>query len=380
VLHSVPGTWLPQTETWLHNQVRFLPAWIESHVMCAGSENLDQFPVDRLHCGPPGGRRGRGRRRRLPVKPDVVHSHFGPEGWRNLRVAPKHVVSFYGYDLSWLPANCPKWRRRYRRLFRGADLFLCEGEHMAGRLIELGCPETKVRVHRLGIDLSAIPCSPRAWNRRGPLRVLLAASFRPKKGLPDAIEALGRLRRETELRITIIGDATAARGSTEEKQRILAAIDRHGLRDRVTMLGFQPHRVLLEQAADHHMFLAPSVTAADGDTEGGAPVALIEMAASGMAVVSTFHCDIPGVVRHGVTGFLAREGDIEDLVHQVRRAMALSDHWPAMARAARRWIAEHFDAVNQGYRLAATYAEAVTGWRYHPASVTETDTTRTAAA
>jgi colanic acid/amylovoran biosynthesis glycosyltransferase len=222
---------------------------------------------------------------------------------------------------------------------------------MAGRLIELGCPETKVRVHRLGIDLSAIPCFPRAWDRRGPLRVLLAASFRPKKGLPDAIEALGRLQHETELRITIIGDATAARGSTEEKQRILAAIDRHGLRDRVTMLGFQPHRVLLEQAA-----------------------------ASGMAVVSTFHCDIPGVVRHGVTGFLAREGDIEDLVRWVRRAMALSDHWPAMARAARRWIAEHFNAVNQGHRLAATYAEAVTGWRYHPASVTATDTSRTAAA
>jgi colanic acid/amylovoran biosynthesis glycosyltransferase len=128
------------------------------------------------------------------------------------------------------------------------------------------------------------------------------------------------------------------------------------------------------------MFLAPSVTAADGDTEGGAPVGLIEMAASGMAVVSTFHCDIPGVVRHGVTGFLAREGDIEDLVRWVRRAMALSDHWPAMARAARRWIAEHFNAVNQGHRLAATYAEAVTGWRYHPASVTATDTSRTAAA
>ncbi len=51
----------------------------------------------------------------------------------------------------------------------------------------------------------------------------------------------------------------------------------------------------------HHLFLSPSVTAPDGDSEGGAPVSIIEAAATGMPVVSTTHCDIPQAVDDGVT-------------------------------------------------------------------------------
>jgi len=75
------------------------------------------------------------------------------------------------------------------------------------------------------------------------------------------------------------------------------------------MLGFQPHAILFEEAYKNHIFLSPSVTALDGDTEGGAPVTIIEMAATGMPIISTKHCDIPEVIKDGVTGFLANERD-----------------------------------------------------------------------
>ncbi len=375
VVHSVPGAWLPQTETWLHNQLRFLPAWIESHVVCERVENLDQFEVPNLHCrhrGDLAERRLRFRRhdgfllwQAAAVGAGLVHSHFGPQGWRDSPVARRlgirHVVSFYGYDVSHLPHVSAKWRWRYRHLFRRVDTVLAEGEHMAGRLADLGCPQSKLRVHRLGVDLSAIEYRPRVWDRREPLRVLLAASFRPKKGLPAAIEALGRLRREVKVQVTIIGDATAAPGSHDEKRRILTAIERHGLD--ADLLGFRTHDVLLEQAARHHLYLAPSVEAADGDTEGGAPITLIEMIASGMPVVSSRHCDIPGVVRHGRSGYLAREGDVGDLLQQLRRTLAFADRWPAMLRAGRTWVEQRFDAAVQGKRLASIYLELTTGLR-----------------
>lgn len=379
IAHAVPGAWLPQTETWLYRQVRSLPAGIESHVMCERAENLDQFAVENLHHAGRG-RRTRDRvlaklrlrrrsgsllRRLRDVRPQLVHSHFAPEGWRNIPAAgdigARHVVSFYGYDVSHLPAVSRTWRRRYRELFDRVDLVLCEGEHMGRSIAGLGCPASKVQVHRLGVDLEAIEFRPRQWNGVEPLQVLLAASFRPKKGLTYAIEALAMLQDDIDLQITIIGDATAAPGSTDEKQRILDAIDRHGLGPRVRMLGFQPHDRLFEEASGHHLYVAPSVTDADGDTEGGAPVALIEMVAGGMPVVSTHHCDIPGVVRDGISGYLAAEHDVEDLREQIRRTIDAAPRWPEMLRAGRVRVEERFDAAAQGARLGALYREVIDG-------------------
>jgi len=377
VAHAVTGGWLGQTETWLYRQVRSLPAGIESHVVCERTENLDQFVVENLHHASRTRRRrdrvlaklrlrrrsGSLQRRLRALQPELVHSHFAPEGWRNIpavsNVGARHVVSFYGYDVGHLPTVSRAWRRRYSELFDRVDLVLCEGEHMGRSVCALGCPDRKMRVHRLGIDLQSIEFRPRRWTSGEPLRVLLAASFRRKKGLPDAIEALGMLQDDVELDITIIGDATAAPGSADEKDRILETIRRNGLTSRVNMIGFQSHDRLFEEAYRHHLFVAPSMTDTDGDSEGGAPVALIEMVASGMPVVSTRHCDIPGVVRDGVSGYLAKEHDVEDLSGQIRRMIESVDQWPRMLRAGREWIEQRFDAAVQGRRLGAIYKEVI---------------------
>lgn len=366
MLHAVPGAWLPQTETWLYNQVRFLPETVESHVACDRVENLDQFPFHRIHCE--AGRRMGIRRERNTVRhaafetrPHVIHSHFGPEGWRNLAVADRngsaHVVSFYGYDVNYLPRAHPRWRRRYREVFERADLVLCEGEHMAQRLAGLGCRPHVGRVHRLGVDLAGLDPRPRRWRRPQRLRVLIASTFREKKGIPVALEALGAIRRDVDLEVTIVGDATAAAGSAQERERILTAVADNGLAGRVHLPGMLPHAELLERAYRHHLFVAGSLEARDGDTEGGAPVTIIEMAATAMPIVSTFHCDIPGVVRHGESGFLARENDADDLARQLRRMIALCDRWPSMGINGRRWVESRFDAITQGRRLAAMYEE-----------------------
>ena len=48
VLHST-RRWLSQTKTWIYEQVRWLPDEIEAHVACLMTENLEQFPFERLH-------------------------------------------------------------------------------------------------------------------------------------------------------------------------------------------------------------------------------------------------------------------------------------------------------------------------------------------
>jgi colanic acid/amylovoran biosynthesis glycosyltransferase len=111
----------------------------------------------------------------------------------------------------------------------------------------------------------------------------------------------------------------------------------------------------MKESLKHHVFLSPSVTASDGDTEGGAPVTIIEMAASGIPIVSTTHCDIPEVIEDGVGGMLSPERNPAALAESIAKLVAAPERWPAMLRSARRRIEEHFDARIQGERLARRY-------------------------
>jgi colanic acid/amylovoran biosynthesis glycosyltransferase len=102
------------------------------------------------------------------------------------------------------------------------------------------------------------------------------------------------------------------------------------------------------------------VTASDGDTEGGAPVSLIEMSASGMMIASTTHCDIPGVILDEESGLLSPERDPEALAANLRRIIAAPEAWAGAQRAGRAHIEAEFDARRQGERLDAIYRELIT--------------------
>jgi colanic acid/amylovoran biosynthesis glycosyltransferase len=291
-------------------------------------------------------------------KARILHSHWGDVGWRDLIAARSgkmaHVVTFYGKDVNYYPQSSV-WRKRYHQLFKQVNLVLCEGPHMANCIVRLGCPTTKVRVQHLGVDIDNIAFEPRAW-RSGPLRVLIAGSFREKKGIPYALEALGLLLKELpDLEITIVGDESKDPRSHPEKIKILDTLKKYQMQSKTRMLGYQSYAVLLAEAYKHHVFMSPSVTAMDGDTEGGAPVTIIEMAASGMPIISTTHCDIPSVVIHGKTGLLAAERDVNGLVQHLRWYVTHPEHWQEMVMAGRLHVEAEYDVIKQADRLSDIY-------------------------
>jgi colanic acid/amylovoran biosynthesis glycosyltransferase len=230
---------------------------------------------------------------------------------------------------------------------------------MARCISELGCPEEKIKVHHLGVSVDEIPFKPRCWRSGEVLRVLIAATFREKKGIPYALQALGRLSENIQLEITLIGDAHTEQRSQQEKRKILQTVEYLGLQQKIRMLGYQPYQVFLEEAYKHHIFLSPSITATDGDTEGGAPISIIEMMASGMPVISTFHCDIPEIVHHRVSGLLAGEGDVEGLVEHLEWFTGHPNEWGKMLEEGRKHVESEYDARNQGRRLAKIYQELI---------------------
>lgn len=372
VLHS-REPWLKVTEKWIYDQLCFLPDSVRPCVVCEHTENLDAYRTAHMYCrsDTPAwcylGEHGFVRRRKAFLcwvarkqRATILHSHFAQQAWNNLPVVQRldipHVLSVYGWDVTQMPATEPVWQDRMPSLFASLNLVLCEGPHMAETVANLGCPGVKIRVHHLGTDVDAIPCKPRVWHKGEPLRVLMAASFKEKKGFPYGILALGKLRQRTPLELTIIGDTIAGTPDNGEKRRILEAINEAGLGNHVRMLGYQPNTVFHSEAAAHHVFLAPSVTASDGDTEGGAPVAITELAASGMPIVSTRHCDIPNIIEDGA-GLLAEERDVDGLTEKLTWLVEHPREWGPMIAAARHRIEKDFNARVQGQRLADIYRE-----------------------
>jgi colanic acid/amylovoran biosynthesis glycosyltransferase len=257
-----------------------------------------------------------------------------------------------------LPVQDREWVNRYKALFRQGDCFLVEGPHMKKSLMKLGCPDNKIIVQRLGVDFRKIRFEPRHPDDGGTIRVLIVAHFGEKKGIPYALEAIGIVNQthpELSLKLTIIGDSGGRPSTEKEKKRILEIIKKRELEKDVTLLGFQPYTVVLEEMYKHHIFLAPSFHASDGDAEGGAPVSIIEASASGMPVLSTRHCDIPEVVLDGHSGYLVDEKDVCGLAERLVLLAKNPESWGRMGLIGWNHVARTYDIDVQSRKLEEIY-------------------------
>ncbi len=284
----------------------------------------------------------------------IIHAHFGQEGFfclaaRRCARVPM-ATTFYGMDASALPRQ-RLWRRRFQRLFKEGELFLVEGPRMGESLVSIGCPAEKVHVHRLGVDLDRIVHTPA--ESRTQAVVLMYANFREKKGHVYGLRACHKiLDSHPGLNVRIIGDGVLRAEVEREIQRL-------GLRDRVALLGMLPHEACLEELGRASVLLYPSVTAADGDTEGGAPVALIEAMASGLAIVSSHHADIPTVAPDGLCALLFRERDVDGLAEGLDTLLRSGQLREKMGRAGRAHVEAAHDMLRQGRRLEAVYDRVI---------------------
>jgi colanic acid/amylovoran biosynthesis glycosyltransferase len=282
----------------------------------------------------------------------LLHAHFGTEGSRYLRLKKSlnlpMITTFYGLDVSVFP-RIPYWKKRYIQLFQEGELFLTEGSHMKKELIKLGCPHDKIIVQHLGVDLEKFNFSLRTPPEEGNVVILIAGSFREKKGIPYAIKAFVKVKEDhPNIQLRILGDGIM-------RAQIESLITELGISNSVTLLGYQSHSVFMKEAANAHIFMLPSITAQDGDTEGGAPVSIIEAEASGLPVISSYHADIPEVVVDGKSALLAPEKDVETLAKHLEYLVENPDVWIKMGQAGRKHVEEEYDLIAQVDKLEKIY-------------------------
>lgn len=289
-------------------------------------------------------------------RPALVHAHFGGIGMRALRakrlLGIPLIVSFYGIDMSYFPTE-PRYRAELTVLFAEADAVLALGERMKARLVFLGCPAERIRIVHVGADLGRFEYEPRVQRPGEPVRFLFCGRFVEKKGLPYLLRAFADVFRHLPMvELTLIGDG----GLRPEVEALIAEL---GIGRVVRQLGMQPHERVAEEMRRAHILVGPSVTATNGDDEGGVLTCGIEGSACGLPVIATRHADIPEHVVDGETGRLVDERDVRGLARAMLDLALAPARWPTMGAAGRRLIQERFDIVKETQRLEDIYLDVL---------------------
>ncbi len=282
----------------------------------------------------------------------VLHVHFGYHGVKMIGLKRKlnipMVCSFYGDDAFSFPIDKIN-HSRYQMLFKQADMILVLGPYMKTAIMKLGCDEEKIRIHHLGIEVDKIEFKLRSVSSDEPVRFLMASSFVEKKGIELAIQALSQLKDKYEFSLDIIGDGIL-------RPQVLQEITKSGLGGRVVMHGYKPYDFFIRKAQDCHVLIQASRTGKKNNKEG-TPMAIVDAMATGMAIVSTQHSDIPEIVVDGEHGYLAKENDLDSLKGCLEEILKHPENISQFGRNGREKVTKEFNAKIQVEKLEEIYAQ-----------------------
>lgn len=354
--------YLPYSQTFVFDELTKLSRY-QAEVFCGQVENRDSFPFEPVH---EGGALFRSTlmspaffRRFREQAFALCHAHFGTGGVLALPYAARFglplVVTFHGFDVPLLrqAGLITGPHRRYALLGRPVTqrmtLGLCASTELRDMLVDFGVPESKLRIHRLGIDLAQFTPADQATRQAGPNRALAIGRLVEKKGFAYAIRAFAKAASPDD-ELKIVGEGPL-------RPELEALAQTLGVADRVHFLGRQSREAIVQLLSETHVLLAPSVVTPSGDRESGL-IVVKEAAACGVPSVATRHGGIPDSIDDGETGFLVPEHDVEALSAALTKLFQDRALVHRFGTAARAKMEREFDQLQQVRRLEDFYDEA----------------------
>jgi glycosyltransferase involved in cell wall biosynthesis len=220
------------------------------------------------------------------ARPDVLHGHGSKGGLyarlacgsrdRTIRVYTPHGGSFH-YPPGTLRHILYMTAERF--LAQRTDLFLFESEYIAGRFrAYVGETDRTVRVVYNGLtDLEFEPVQPAAE----PLDLLHVGELRPGKGLETLIDALALLRRDRQVRLTLLlVGSGASQGQLQARARAAGVWD---------SMAFVPAQPIREALGRGRVMVMPSHAES-------LPYVILEAAAAAQPLVATRVGGIPEIL------------------------------------------------------------------------------------
>jgi len=263
------------------------------------------------------------------------HSIAHPSSMRELVAGGGKMPSGSG------EASDPFWRLVLHDIEQ-ADAVVVNSDFVRETFAAQGFDPSLIHVVHWGVDEEFIPyLTPRRSDTEGPLRLLFAGTFEPRKGALVLLEALDIIK-DLPWQLQLAG------------QCFLPLRRRLKDNPKVSFLGNITRPQLAKRMAEAEVFVFPSLA------EGSARV-VFEALASGCYVVTTPNSG--SIVRDGVHGALIAPGQTDALVGAIR--------WAIKNRSALARIGDHnakvvqtrFRQTHYGEALVSLYARLLDGSR-----------------
>jgi len=133
--------------------------------------------------------------------------------------------------------------------------------------------------------------------------ILFVGRLAEKKGVTYLIDAM----KNVDAKLIIVGS-----GPLEEVLKKQA----EPFGNKIDFIGPKTHEELKVIYPSADIFVAPSITAKDGDKEGFGLV-ILEAMASGLPIVASDSGGIPTIIKNNFNGFLAKEKDVNDISDKI---------------------------------------------------------------
>lgn len=284
---------------------------------------------------------------------DVVHAQFLPMGVaivtgmsRDVRRKTKLISYVRGYDISRPDAVSDK-EMRLLASFDGLSSITCVSQSLASLAEGRGFPRERIEVIHSGIPISNLEFKAPSLRELRPIKFVQVGRLVEKKGYDLTLRMLRSLDDE-HCTLEIVGQG-------ELERDLKALVQELGLQGRVHFRGALDHRETISAMLNANVMLVPSRTGTDGDSEGIPNVAK-EAMALGVICVGSDHSGIPEIIREGETGFTFCEGNLEDFVSAVERALSSKEKWDEIARSARNLVELEYDSMNTAGKLIEHYS------------------------
>lgn len=288
----------------------------------------------------------------------LIHAHFGVCGALALPISKALnlplIVTFYGLDATMTDEYASResistrvYIKRRESLKKSASLFIGVSDFIRDRLIAQGFPPEKIISHYYGVNTQEFSPNPKV--EREPI-VLFVGRFTEKKGCEYIIKAMASVQSALpNTSLILIGDG-------DERQK-LEKIASQVLK-RYQFLGFQPSDVVKKWMNRASLLAVPSITAANGDSEG-LPTVVVEAQSMGLPVIGSRHAGIPQAVIHGETGFLAEERDWKTLSDLIVMVLQNKELLKSLSFRAREHVVNNFDLGKQTEILESIYENLI---------------------
>jgi glycosyltransferase involved in cell wall biosynthesis len=280
----------------------------------------------------------------------LVHAHFAMDAAECLPIVDKLrmplIVTLHGWDVctdddifrkSW---SGRRFLARRPRLQQKASLFICVSNFIKEQAIKRGFPESKLRVHYIGVDTERL--SPAQIVGKRDI-VLFVGRLVEQKGLRYLFNAMVIVAATCPtVKLVVIGDGPLRQQHEKEAKELGINCE---------FIGAQRPDIVHDWMRRSKVFVLPSV-------REGLGMVLCEAIASGATAIGFASGGIPEVITAG-TGLLVTEGDSDALARQIKIALTDDVLREMLTARAREHVLNKFSLALQTEKLEQIYDEVI---------------------